>query len=134
MDTEGNNTFLRRNSLATRAAKEEYMRLLDQLLEQQMKDCEVNMESLASQLYITRVQLNRKVKAITGLPMREYVKDLRIRKACAMLRNVGDGLQSPSVAEVARDCGFDDCSYFCRFFRKQTGMSPTAYMLAELVP
>ena len=59
MDTEGINTFLRRNSLATRAAKEEYMRLLDQLLEQQMKDCKVNMESLASQLYITRVQLNR---------------------------------------------------------------------------
>lgn len=104
-------------------APDPFMKLIDAQLEQQMEACHVDMEELAKALCITRTQLNRKVKAIQGVTMRDYAIRVRIDRACHLLAH-----GEMRIAEIARACGFEDESYFSRFFRKQVGLSPTEYV------
>lgn len=81
-------------------------------------DCEV----LAAELCVGRVQLNRKIKAITGCKTTEYIHALRIAKAKELLDST-----ALSVGDVALKCGVEDVGYFSTLFRKTVGMTPTAY-------
>ena len=107
----------------------EFLNKVDQLLNQQMADCNVNQEDIASALCITRQTLNRKMKALLGESMRDYVSRYRTERACRLLES-----DESTVSEVARACGFDDVAYFSRFFRKMTGQSPSEYKVSSCSP
>lgn len=100
----------------------EFLNKVDALLQSQMRDCSVSLENIASELCITRQQLNRKVKVLLGENMRDHANRIRMEQACQLLAE-GD----MNVSEVARACGFDDIAYFSRFFRKMTGQAPSEY-------
>lgn len=57
----------------------------------------------------------------TGVPPMAYFNHIRLRFAENML------LKNHTVKETAAACGFSSAQYFCRFFRKNTGMTPKAY-------
>lgn len=100
----------------------EFLNKVDDLLMKQIRECNVSLENIASDLFITRQQLNRKVKALLGENMRDHVNRIRTELACKLLTE-----NEKNVSEIARDCGFDDVAYFSRFFRKMTGQAPTEY-------
>ena len=52
-----------------------------------------------------------------------YLQQLRIHRAMQLLTD----LSAIPIFEIAAQCGFWDVSYFCRVFRKQTGMTPRVY-------
>lgn len=62
--------------------------------------------------------LTRKLKRESGLGLRALRDRLRLEAAQAALR------AAPTIAEAATQCGFDDPSYFARWFRRQTGRTP----------
>lgn len=82
-----------------------------------------SMETLASEMCITRGQLNRKVKAITGITLQQYVMRIRLEYARLLMK------QSPdtTIFEIACRCGFDDAASFSRAFRRTFNQSPTQY-------
>jgi DNA-binding response OmpR family regulator len=82
----------------------------------------VDCEAIASELCVGRVQLNRKIKAITGSKTTEYIHELRIAKAKDLLERT-----SLSIGEIALKCGIEDVGYFSTIFRKAVGMTPSAY-------
>ena len=82
----------------------------------------VDCEAIASELCVGRVQLNRKIKAITGCKTTEYIHELRIAKAKELLDTT-----PMSIGEVALKCGIEDVGYFSTLFRKSMGMTPSAY-------
>lgn len=65
--------------------------------------------------------LTRKLKRETGIGLRTLRDRLRLEAAQASLR------AAPSVAEAATRCGFEDPNYFARWFRRQTGRTPSAW-------
>jgi AraC family transcriptional activator of pobA len=65
--------------------------------------------------------LSRKLKRESGLGLRALRNRVRLEAAGAALR------AAPSVAEAATQCGFDDPNYFARWFRRQTGKTPSAW-------
>lgn len=65
--------------------------------------------------------LTRKLKREGGLGLRALRHRLRLESAQAALRT------APSVADAAVQCGFDDPNYFARWFRQQTGVTPSAW-------
>lgn len=110
-----------RDQLLTPADKE-FIRRVDQLLAKQFQNYKVDLEQLASELFITRQQLNRKMRSLLDESMQEHVNNVRIKRAKELIKN-GD----MNISEVARACGIDDIAYFSRFFKKMTGVAPRDY-------
>ena len=76
----------------------------------------------ADQLCITSNYLNEIIKNATGVSAKRYIQDRILSEAKKMLIYTDF-----RISEIADDLGFDDWSYFIRFFRKQTGFTPLEY-------
>lgn len=73
----------------------------------------------ADQLFVTQNHLNDSVKAITGKTPGELIRERILKEAGLLLSHT-----SLSITEIAFLLQFEDPSYFARFFRKYTGLSP----------
>lgn len=82
----------------------------------------VGVAGYAAELGVTPSHLNRAVKSESGRSAGEWLANARISLARNLLR-AGD----LPVLEIADRLGFEDASYFARFFRKMTGMTPSEY-------
>ncbi len=71
---------------------------------------------------ISRVQLYRKVKALTNMSPVEFLKQMRLKKATTMLLRT-----NKTVSVIAYDIGFSSPAYFSTCFKKQFGKYPTEY-------
>ena len=100
-----------------------FMERLSSILREDMFRGKVDIESLASRMCISRSQLNRRVKALTGMSTSNYSIQLRLMYACEQLA----GEPETSVNVVAMRCGFDDAAYFARIFKQRIGLSPSAF-------
>lgn len=84
---------------------------------------DASIESLASDMCITRGYLNRKLKTITGMTTQQYVQRIRMEQA----RLVLEGQKEVSISELAMQCGFEDSASFTRAFRRVFGKTPSQY-------
>ena len=75
----------------------------------------------------SRSTFQHKFKELTGYGVGEYVLRKRIALAQELLKREPDR----PIGEVGFDCGFLDSNYFCRKFRKVTGMSPRTFRKAK---
>jgi len=82
----------------------------------------LNPEQLAEQLELSQRQLYRKLKAITGSTVQEFITRVRLERASELL--VENQL---NVSEIAYRVGFSEPSNFSRTFRKHFGCSPSKY-------
>ncbi|MFI1973284.1 helix-turn-helix domain-containing protein [Streptomyces cinnamoneus] len=82
----------------------------------------------AARLGVSVGYLNEAVKQTTGRTPGELVRAARLLEAKRLLTGSGLG-----VGQVARRVGFADPAYFCRFFRRETGVSPGAFRRAAAV-
>lgn len=76
----------------------------------------------AERLGLTPERLNRLVRAEAGRSALEVIHDRLAREACRRVTYV-----AAPISRLAFELGFDDPAYFCRFFKRQTGLSPRAY-------
>lgn len=81
----------------------------------------VSLEEAARTVYLNPVYLSAIFKQETGCTFSEYLTLLRVEKAKKLLA------AQFSVKEVASKVGYADCNYFCRVFKKVTGITATAY-------
>jgi AraC-like DNA-binding protein len=79
-------------------------------------------EEMGKAMAMSRTNLHRKIKAITGFPPSELIRTIRLRKAAILLLH-----QTNTVSQVSLSVGFEDHSYFSKSFRKQFGVSPSEY-------
>lgn len=98
---------------------EEFLARLRQLIDHNLCDDTYSVERLASDICLSRTQLFRKCKALTGLSPVELLRNTRLQQARQLLAE-GRG----SVAEVASLVGFADASYFTRCYKAYFGTTP----------
>ena len=87
-----------------------------------LSDTNFGINEFALEMAMSRAQLFRKMKSLTGLTAMDYIVSLRITKSEEMLLST-----TKSISEVAIECGFSDASTFRRNFQKKHGKSPTQY-------
>lgn len=92
------------------------------LVYRQMADGKISYADLASDMFLCRAQLGRKLKAITGRTLTELVLDIRISRAKELLLST-----DYPVADIAMQCGIDNPPYFSQLFRKATGLTPQQF-------
>ncbi len=78
---------------------------------------------LAEELNMSHSALYRKLKALSGFTIVEFIRGIRLKKAAQMLRS-----QSYTVSEVAYMVGFNDLKHFRNSFKEQYKVSPSEYM------
>ncbi len=98
----------------------EFINRLKTVIQKHLSESNLKMDDLGAEMGISRVQLYRKVKALTGLSPVELLKQMRLQKAYSLLQH-----SSLSVSEIAYDTGFSSPAYFSTCFKKQYGKYPT---------
>ena len=98
---------------------EEFLEKLHKLIQQHLSDESYSIELLSSDICLSRTQLFRKCKALTGTSPVELLRNTRLQRAQQLLAE-GKG----SVAEVAYSVGFADASYFTRCYKAYFGTTP----------
>ena len=83
-------------------------------------DSQLNVEQLADDMYLSRSQLYRKIKAMTGMTANEFIRKVRLEKAKNMIES-----GSESISEVGFKVGFSSPSYFTKCFKSHFGILPT---------
>ncbi len=83
-------------------------------------------EELSAQLGVSKSHLVRVFSASMGVPPGQYLTNVRLEAAKALLANRSDSLEM-----VASLCGFSGANYFCKVFKKHTGMTPAAWRAAN---
>ena len=97
----------------------QFLKQLHSIIQKNLSDSEFGVEDIGKQIGLSRVQLYRKVKAMTGSSVVDLLRKARLAKAKRLLES-----RSMSVSEVAYDVGFSAPSYFTKCFKEEYGMLP----------
>ena len=84
---------------------------------------ELNVEMLAEQVGLSRVQLHRRMKELTGIPASEFIRNIRLKQAAVLLKD-----KKMNISQVAYAVGFTNHTHFSTAFKRFYGVSPTDYM------
>jgi len=102
---------------------EALMERIVKVVNDHLSDSEFNVETLTHEVGISRAQLHRKMKEMTGLPISEFIRNMRLEQAVRLLKE-----QKINVTQVAYSVGFSNVSHFSTVFRRQFGVPPTEFV------
>ena len=92
---------------------------LRKTIKKHIPDAEYSVEDLGSEMGLSRVQLYRKVKALTGYSVVDLLRKARLSRAKQLLETT-----DKNISEVAYEVGFSTPSYFAKRFKEEFGISP----------
>lgn len=106
---------------------EDLMDRINRYINNNLSETAMNVDGLSEYVGLSRSQLHRRMKEIIGVAPSDYIRNVKLRKACEMLSH-GD----VDIAQVAYSLGFNAQSHFSTLFKRYSGMTPSEYrMLAK---
>lgn len=96
-----------------------FVKQLHDIIKSHMGNSDFGVEDIGAEIGLSRVQLYRKVKAITGSSVVDLLRKARLAKARRLLE-----ANSKNISEVAYEVGFSSPSYFTKCFKDEYGMLP----------
>ena len=92
------------------------------LVNENYGDANMTLESIAESFYISKSQLSRLFKQLTGTSFSTYLKNIRLSKACELLVDT-----DITVDNIMKACGMRDATSFYKAFGEYTGLTPNQY-------
>lgn len=89
-------------------------------IHENINESDLSVEILASKLFLSRSQLYRKIKTLTGISVNEFIRNVRLEKAKELI-----ALGNNNMNEISYKVGFTSPSYFTKCFREKYGHIPT---------
>ncbi|MEM7380379.1 MAG: ATP-binding protein, partial [Bacteroidota bacterium] len=102
----------------------EWLKVLEQVTRDYYQDATFNVERLTELLFMSRRQLQRRIKELTGLSPRQYIQEARMLEARQLLEN----RRKSSIKAVSFSVGIRDIKYFSQQFKKRFGKLPSSYL------
>lgn len=90
---------------------EQFLQKAEKIIENYLSESSFDIETFATEMTLSPVQLRRKLKALTGQTLTEYIRNYRLRRAAELLQN-----KAGTVSEIAYQVGFESLSYFSKAF------------------
>lgn len=104
----------------TAEAEDVFLQKLHEVIAAYMGDADFGLPQLCKKMGVSRAQVYRKIKDLTGQSPAVYIRNMKLQKAKELLQNT-----DLNVSEVAYEVGFKDLSYFSRSFSEEFGISPS---------
>ena len=99
----------------------EFIERVNTILSELLADESCSIDLLAEQMNMSRSNFSRKIKALSGMPPHDYIKNFRLNKSTELIMS---GIR---IAEVAEQLGFTTSSYFAKCFKEKFGVLPKDY-------
>lgn len=106
----------------TNKLDDDFMQKVLAFIEENITNSELNVDQIANCVSLSKVQTYRKVKAITGLSIVEFIRTVRLKKASQLILE-----GSLNFSEIAFDTGFSTPSYFSKCFHDHFGKTPSEF-------
>ena len=101
---------------------EELMERIMKVVNENLSDSDFNVEKMCDEVGVSRTQLHRKLKEMTGVPTSEFLRNIRLNEAARLIKE-----GKINITQVSYMVGFANNSHFSTAFKKYFGMSPTEY-------
>ena len=98
----------------------EFYQRFERIVEKHLSDSDFSVEDIADEIGMSRVQLYRKLKALTNFSPADLQRIMRLRRAAHLLKTT-----EHTISEVAYSVGFSSPSYFTKCYRDHYGESPS---------
>lgn len=105
------------------ATEQDFLFKMNQIIIENLDNSNFNVEILAEKLDISRVHLYRKIKAILGIKVSDYIQNMRLEKAKEML----ESNLKLTISEIAYSTGFSSPTYFSTSFKFKFGVTPKSF-------
>lgn len=89
-------------------------------INENISETELSVEELASKVFLSRSQLYRKIKTLTGVSVNEFIRNVRLEKAKELIE-----LGNDNITEISYKVGFSSPSYFTKCYKDKYGFLPT---------
>ena len=101
---------------------EELMERIMKVVNENLSDSDFNVEKMCDEVGVSRTQLHRKLKEMTGVPTSEFLRNIRLNEAARLIKE-----GKINITQVSYMVGFANNSHFSTAFKKYFGMSPSEY-------
>ena len=101
------------------SAESQFVEKFRTIIQANLGNSELNVETISHEMGISRAQLYRKIKSITGISPNDIIREVRMKRADRLLETT-----DKSVSEIAYEVGFSSPSYFTKCYREFFGRTP----------
>ena len=106
----------------TTTSDNEFIKNALNYITENISEPELSVEVLAAKVFLSRSQLYRKIKTLTGVSVNEFIRNVRLEKAKELIE-----LGNNNITEISFKVGFSSPSYFTKCYKERYGHLPTYY-------
>ncbi len=103
-----------------------FIKRLIEIIESSLEDSDFDLEFIAAELNVSKSTMNRKIKAVTGMTPMDFVRNIRLKFACRLLKE-----GNKNISEIAYAVGFGNPKYFSTCFKEEFGVTPSEFAKSE---
>ena len=115
----GNDTQQEPVEAVAQSAESQFVEKFRTIIQGNLGNSDLNVETISHEMGISRAQLYRKIKSITGISPNDIIREARMKRADRLLETT-----DKSVSEIAYEVGFSSPSYFTKCYREFFGRTP----------
>lgn len=117
---------LKPKDIAITSVDEKFLERLQIILDEKLVESSFSTEQFSQDLHMSRMQLHRKLKALTGLSASEFIRSQRLKLAAQVLQSA-----DINISEVGYSVGFNDHAYFSKCFKEAYNCTPSDFAEAK---
>jgi signal transduction histidine kinase/DNA-binding response OmpR family regulator len=109
--------------IAVTSADEKFITRAMEIIEKNIGNSEFEVRQFEEEMFMSRMQLFRKIKALTNQTPGDFIRTIRLKRAASLIKqNFGN------IAQITYEVGFNNPSYFAKCFKDLYGVLPSDYM------
>jgi len=99
-----------------------FLHKVHSVIENNLNNAQFSVEKLAALMHMSRMQLHRKLKAVSNRSASNYIRSYRLYKSKPLLADL-----ELTISEISWKMGFNDVGYYSKSFQKEFDMNPSEY-------
>lgn len=115
--------ILQPSEVVVTSVDEKFLQKVMGIMEANLSNSEFDVEMFSREIGMSRVQLHRKLKALTDQPASEFIRTFRLKRAASLMAQ-----QAGNISEVAYAVGFNSIAYFTKCFKEHFGQRPSEFI------